>query len=62
MIIERISRMSALRKALPALANFWHNWKVPIVMFGLVGGGHYTWRWVQDQTEFVPKGELMAAR
>jgi len=38
-------------------AKFWFDNKVIIVMGGLLGGGHYTWRWLQDQEDFVPKGE-----
>ena len=38
-------------------AQFWRDNKLALVMFGIVAGGHYTWRAVQDQREFVPKGE-----
>jgi len=39
------------------LAKFWHDNKVLIVMGGLLTGGHLGWRWMQEQEEFVPKGQ-----
>lgn len=26
-------------------------------MGGLLAGGHFGWRWMQEQEEFVPKGQ-----
>ena len=39
------------------LAKFWYDNKVLIVMGGLLTGGHLGWRWMQEQEEFVPKGQ-----
>ena len=39
------------------LAKFWLENKVVVVMGGLLVGAHSGWRWMQDQEEFVPKGE-----
>ena len=39
------------------LAKFWLDNKVVVVMGGLLVGAHAGWRWMQDQEEFVPKGE-----
>ena len=39
------------------LTKFFQENKVIIVMGGLLGGGHLGWRWMQEQEEFVPKGQ-----
>ena len=31
--------------------------KITVVMGGILIAGHYGWRWMQDQEEFVPKGQ-----
>ena len=42
---------------LTRLRNIWNDNKVLIVMGGLLAGGHFGWRWMQEQEEFVPKGQ-----
>lgn len=39
------------------LTKFWQDNKVILVMGGLLAGGHVGWRWMQEQEEFVPKGQ-----
>ena len=38
-------------------AKFWADNKVTVVMGGILVGGHFVWRWMQEQEEFVPKGQ-----
>ena len=39
------------------LSKFWKDYSLPIVMGGIVAGGHLGWRWLQDQEAFVPPGQ-----
>jgi hypothetical protein len=40
-----------------SVVSGWQRYKLPVVMGGILVSGHLAWRWLQNQTEFVPKGE-----
>ena len=39
------------------VAMFWENNKILVVMGSILAGGHYGWKWMQFQEQFVPKGQ-----